>query len=114
HTSFSRDWSSDVCSSDLSPAGGRRYAVRLAASPGLSVTFGTLLADALQYVGFARFYSLALRASGGVSFGPDPQRFYAAGVQNWINPQYDSLPIEDENDFVFGTPVLPLRGYDLR
>lgn len=97
----------------LSPAGGRRYAVRLAASPGLSVTFGTLLADARQYVGFGRFYSLALRASGGVSFGPDPQRFYAAGVQNWINPQYDSLPIEDENDFVFGTPVLPLRGYDL-
>ena len=97
----------------LSPAGGRRYAVRLAASPGLSVTFATLLADARQYVGFGRFYSLAFRASGGVSVGPDPQRFYAAGVQNWINPQYDSLPIEDENDFVFGTPVLPLRGYDL-
>ncbi len=97
----------------LSPAGGRRYAARLAASPGLSVTFATLLADARQYVGFGRFYSLAFRASGGISVGPDPQRFYAAGVQNWINPRYDTLPIEDENDFVFGTPVLPLRGYDL-
>ncbi|MEO1076610.1 MAG: BamA/TamA family outer membrane protein, partial [Bacteroidota bacterium] len=37
--------------------------------------------------------------------------FYAAGVQNWVNPQFNRIPIEDEDDFVFGTPVLPLRGY---
>ena len=96
----------------LSPAGGRRYAVRLAGSP-VGVTFATLLADARQYVGFGRFYSLAFRASAGVSVGPDPQRFYAAGVQNWINPRFESIPIEDEDDFVFGTPVLPLRGYGI-
>ncbi len=95
----------------LAPAGGRRYAVRVAGSPGVGgITFGTVLADARQYLG-GRFYSLAVRASGGLSVGPTPQRFYAAGVQNWVNPEFASLPIRDENDFVFGTPVLPLRGY---
>ncbi len=97
----------------LFPAGGRRYALRLAGSPGVSVAFATLLADARQYVGLGRYYSLAFRASAGVSVGPDPQRFYAAGVQNWINPRFQSIPIEDENDFVFGTPVLPLRGFGI-
>ncbi len=97
----------------LFPSGGRRYALRLAGSPGVSVTFATLLADARQYVGLGRYYSFAFRASGGVSVGPNPQRFYAAGVQNWINPNFRSIPIEDENDFVFGTPVLPLRGFGI-
>ncbi len=97
----------------LFPAGGRRYALRLAGSPGGSVTFATLLGDARQYVGLGRYYSFALRASAGVSLGPNPQRFYAAGVQNWINPRFQSIPIDDENDFVFGTPVLPLRGFGI-
>ncbi len=97
----------------LFPSGGRRYALRLAGSPGGSVTFATLLGDARQYVGLGRFYSFAFRASAGISFGSNPQRFYAAGVQNWINPRFQSIPIDDENDFVFGTPVLPLRGFGI-
>ncbi|MDX1529961.1 MAG: peptidase MA family metallohydrolase [Rhodothermales bacterium] len=97
----------------LAPSGGHRWALRLAGSPGLSVTFGTVLADVRQYVGLGYGYSLAFRASGGLSFGPDPQRFYAAGVQNWINPDFERIPIEDEDDFVFGTPVLPLRGFSI-
>lgn len=94
----------------LAPRGGRRYAVRLAGSPGVGVTFGTVLAEVRQYFG-SRYYTLALRGAGGASFGPDPQAFFAAGVQNWINPAFEGVPIQDENDFVFGTPVLPLRGH---
>jgi Tol biopolymer transport system component len=97
----------------LFPSGGRRYALRLAGSPGTSVTFATLLADARQYIGLGPWYSFAMRASAGVSVGPNPQRFYAAGVQNWINPDFRSIPIEDENDFIFATPVLPLRGFGI-
>ncbi|MEM1043537.1 MAG: BamA/TamA family outer membrane protein [Bacteroidota bacterium] len=96
----------------LFPAGGRRYALRLEGSPGPSVTFATLLGDARQYLG-GRFYSLALRASAGLSLGPNPQRFYAAGVQNWINPRFQNIPIDDVNDFAFLTPVLPLRGFGI-
>ena len=95
----------------LAPRSGRRWAVGLAGSPGLSVLFGTALADARQYVDLGAGYTVALRLSGGLSVGPDPQRFYAAGVQNWVNPRFETLPVEDENDFLFGTPVLPLRGY---
>jgi hypothetical protein len=95
----------------LNPAGGRRFAVRLSGSPGISVAFASLLADVRQYFG-GRFYSVALRASAGASVGRDAQRFYSAGVQNWINPNVVGIPIRDENDFVFGTPVLPLRGHD--
>jgi Tol biopolymer transport system component len=97
----------------LFPSGGRRYAFRVAGSPGLSVAFATFLADARQYVGLGPWYSFAFRLSAGVSLGPDPQRFYAAGVQNWINPDFRSIPIEDENDFIFATPVLPLRGFGI-
>jgi Tol biopolymer transport system component len=94
----------------LAPSGGRRFAVRLSGSPGGEVAFASVLADARQYLGNGR-YTLAMRASGGASVGRDRQRFYAAGVQNWLNPRFDGVPIRDENDFVFGTPVLPLRGH---
>ncbi len=95
----------------LSPQSGRRWGVSLAGSPGPDVNFLSLLADARQYVALGSGYTVAFRASGGTSFGPDPQRFYAAGVQNWINPSYNRLPIENSDDFVFATPILPLRGY---
>ena len=95
----------------LSPLSGRRYAVGMSGSPGVSVLFATVLADARQYVHLGAGYTLAFRFSGGASVGPDPQRFYAAGVQNWVNPSFQTLPIQDENDFLFGTPVLPVRGY---
>ncbi len=95
----------------LFPASGRRWAASVSGSPGPDVRFVTLLADARQYVSLGPGYTLALRASGGASFGPNPQQFYAAGVQNWINPRYETLPIEDPDDFVFATPVLPLRGF---
>ncbi len=95
----------------MSPRSGRRWAVSLAGSPGPDVQFVTMLADARQYVALGSGYTVALRVSGGASIGPDPQRFYAAGVQNWINPSYNTLPIEDPDDFVFATPILPLRGY---
>ncbi len=95
----------------MSPQSGRRWAVSLAGSPGPDVNFATVLADVRQYVSLGFGYTIALRASGGASVGPDPQMFYAAGVQNWINPSYNTLPIEDPDDFVFATPVLPLRGY---
>ncbi|HYG67740.1 MAG TPA: BamA/TamA family outer membrane protein, partial [Anaeromyxobacteraceae bacterium] len=95
----------------LSPQSGRRWAVSVAGSPGPDINFVTLLADARQYVGLGYGYTIALRGSGGASFGPDPQQFYAAGVQNWLNASYRTLPIEDPDDFVFATPVLPLRGF---
>ena len=95
----------------LGPAPGTRWAASLAAAPGPDAFFATALADGRRYRSLGPGYALALRASAGLSVGPDPQRFYAAGVQNWVNPSLGSLPVESPDDFVFATPVLPLRGF---
>lgn len=96
---------------EIGPGGGQRAAVRLSGSPALGgVTFLSVLADGRAYrpVGAA---TAALRLAVGASVGPQPQRYYSAGVGNWLNPDLDGATIRDENDFVFGTPVLPLRGF---
>ena len=101
----------------LYPLGGHRLAVSVSGSPGViggqDLQFATLLGDARAYTSFARnIYTLAFRLSGGTSVGPGQQLFYSSGVQNWINRQFDNangFPIEDITDFIFATPVLPLR-----
>ncbi|GIV57269.1 MAG: hypothetical protein KatS3mg042_0182 [Rhodothermaceae bacterium] len=103
----------------LYPAGGMRMALNVAGAPfsfnRQQTRFATILGDVRAYTSFGRGrYSLALRLSGGASFGPDQQLFYTSGVQNWINRAFDEVngfPIDDLTDFVFATPVLPLRGY---
>jgi len=105
----------------LSPSSGHRFAVSVAGSPfslaGRQTQFALLLGDARVYTSFGRgLYSFALRVSGGASVGPDQQLFYTSGVQNWINRQFDDtngFPITEVSDFVFATPVLPLRGYEI-
>ena len=99
------------------PSGGHRVAVSLSGGIG-SIQFATLLADARAYTSLfgARGLTLGLRASAGTSAGGTPQLFYAAGVQNWLNRDFDDasgFPIDDPADFVFATPVLPLRGHPL-
>ncbi|HEX8298143.1 MAG TPA: BamA/TamA family outer membrane protein [Rubricoccaceae bacterium] len=95
------------------PRRGGRAAAGLAVAVGPDAFFGTVLGDARRYLPIAPVpgATLALRASAGLSVGPDPQRFYAAGVQTWLNPRLGSLPVEGPDDFVFATPVLPLRGF---
>ncbi len=102
----------------LYPTSGSRLALSLSGSA-LSFTreqirFITVLGDARTYASFAHgAYVLAFRASAGTSLGPNKQLFYTSGVQNWINRSFDQtngFPISDVTDFVFATPILPLRG----
>ena len=95
----------------FTPQSGARWAASLAGSPGPNAAFATALVDGRLYRSFGPGYALAVRASAGLSLGPEPQRFYAAGVENWIGATFDSLPVRNEDDFVFATPVLPLRGF---
>ncbi|QXD14171.1 BamA/TamA family outer membrane protein [Rhodocaloribacter litoris] len=103
----------------LYPIGGSRLAINLAGAPfsfnRQQVRFLSVLADVRAYTSLDRGrYSFAFRLSGGTSLGPDRQLFYTSGVQNWINRDFDEangFPIDDVTDFVFATPVLPLRGY---
>ncbi len=105
----------------LYPTNGHRVALSIGGSP-LSfdrqqVRFLTLLTDARAYSSFGGgWYTLAVRGSAGASFGSHPQRFYTSGVQNWINRHFDEengFPLANVTDFVFATPILPTRGYDI-
>ena len=95
----------------LGPRSGARWAASLSGSPGPDAAFATVLADGRRYWSVGPGYAVALRGSAGLSLGPNPQRFYAAGVQNWVQTEFDSLPVEGPDDFVFATPVLPVRGF---
>lgn len=100
------------------PISGSRYNLTATASPKLGdngVGFYTLLGDARTYLSLGNEYSVALRGAGGFSFGPDPQKFFVGGVENWINYSYNrdaKMPLENAEDFTFLTPGFPLRGFD--
>ena len=95
----------------LGARSGSRWAASLSGAPGPDAFFASALVDGRRYWPLGPGYTVAVRGSAGLSVGPDPQRFYAAGVQNWVNADLASVPIRDADDFVFATPVLPLRGY---
>ncbi len=105
----------------LSPIDGGRLAVSISGAPlafnDANIRFGTVLFDARLYESFGRSrYTWALRMSTGHSFGRTQQVFYTSGVQNWLNRDFDDVngfPIEEVTDFVFATPMMPLRGYDI-
>jgi outer membrane protein assembly factor BamA len=97
---------------------GSRYYLTGMASPKLGsngVGFYTLLGDFRHYIPLSKYgdYSIGGRFSGGVSFGPNPQKFFVGGVDNWIGYEVknNTLPIENAEDFTYVTPGYPLRGY---
>ena len=100
-----------------SPVRGSRYEVRTFGSPGFgstTLTFASVTFDYRKYYRFWDDFSHVLRASGGGSFGANPQRFFIGGTENWINRTFEDgrIPINSEEDFAFLTAALPLRGYN--
>src|SRR5690606_38353592 len=86
----------------IAPSAGVRMAIAVAGSPitfeGGPVRFMTVIADLRRYVPLREDMTLALRASGGSSFGPESQSFYSSGVLNWVNRSFDELngfPVRD-------------------
>ncbi len=101
----------------ISPRRGSRYNITVHGSPKLSddsFGFMSVLADYRTYTSIGRDYTFALRFTAGSSFGPNPQKFMLGGVEGWINRRFEDnvIPIEDAQDFVFLTPVLPMRGHN--
>jgi len=99
------------------PSRGTRYNFTIFGVPPLkknSFSFGTVSGDYRTYFKFWKEYSLTVRLAGGISFGRNPQKFMLGGTDNWINYQFEEnrIPIESAEDFLFLTPVLPLRGYN--
>ncbi len=102
----------------FNPVSGSRYSATVMASPKLGsqgVGFYTVLGDFRHYFPFGKYgeYSIGTRFSGGASFGPNPQKFFVGGVENWFNYEINgnALPIENAEDYPFLAPGYPLRGY---
>lgn len=100
----------------LSPLMGSRYYVGVQLTPKLSqsgIGFVTLRGDYRHYFRLGRWSSFAIRLAGGASLGPNPQKFFTLGTDNWLNPSFPTrqLPYDVPEDFIFATAVFPLRGY---
>jgi Tol biopolymer transport system component len=99
------------------PIEGTRYRFETYGNPGIGKSrlgFYTFAGDYRTYLRFWTDYSFAIRFSGGYSGGPNAQRFFLGGIENWINRSFatSEIPIESNSDYAFLTAVLPLRGYD--
>lgn len=111
---FTRDYTEQGF---ITPLGGSRMAISLSASPPIPGTdviqFASVLGDYRKYIGLGYTYSLALRASGGVSLGRDANTFFMGGMMNWINLQWknNDIPIDRIESTFFALPALPMRGH---
>lgn len=107
----------DVLYGYYSPIQGTRYSFRIFGNPGFTnvkQAFYSAVWDYRKYFRFFYDHSFVFRFSGGYSGGPNPQRFFLGGVENWINRTFatGTIPINSPADFAFLTPALPLRGYN--
>ncbi len=98
------------------PHQGSRYNIGIKGTPKLSsnsISFITLTGDFRQYIPVTNYMSLALRASGGKSFGANPRNFFIGGTENWINSIWfnGNLPFDQPEDFAFMDFPMPLRGW---
>ena len=100
------------------PIDGWRWRLDVTASPkynDTSLEFQTIQADIRRYFKLNREYSFALRLSGGLSEGPNAQRFFLGGESNWINQKWRDYVLDNDNeslleDIYFSDFVTPLRG----
>jgi len=101
----------------ITPQGGTRFTLSASGSPGLGIdspTFASLFGDFRHYVNLGLNSSLAFRASGAVSTGPESQTYFLGGMLGWINYRWadNSIPFERLTDTFFTLPAMPLRGYE--
>lgn len=88
------------------------YGSSKAITPALDLQ--TVMADYRSYVPLFRELIFAYRVSGGLSNGRDRQHFFIGGTEGWINRSFDGgyIPLRSADDYLFLTPVLPMRGFN--
>ena len=98
------------------PINGRRAKISLGTGVNLfdtdDVEFYSAEFDYRKYWHFGNLYSIALRVTGGASFGRTPKLYLLGGTTNFIgNATIDAKVYEVENLY-FKEVVTPLRGID--
>jgi Tol biopolymer transport system component len=101
------------------PSNGSRFNFSFYASPKIgdeSPDLQTYVFDYRDYSKFWKDYVFAFRITGGLSTGDNAQHFLLGGTEGWINRAFDgfggNIPIVNVEDYLFLTPVLPMRGYN--
>jgi hypothetical protein len=99
------------------PVKGTRYNITTLGTPELSIDGGgfvSFIEDFRHYFKLSDEHSFVFRFTSGASFGPNPQRFYLGGTENWINYEFENnnIPISNVEEFAFSSPIMPMRGYN--
>ena len=101
------------------PSNGSRFNFTFYGSPkwsDQSPDIQTYTFDYRDYSKLWKDYMFAFRLSGGLSTGENAQYFLLGGTEGWINRAFDgsggNIPIVNAEDYLFLTPVLPMRGYN--
>jgi len=107
----------DVLWGYTAPSKGTRYFIDAKASPLVTsngLAFVKLDFDYRKYMPIiSNYLTFVFRGAGGTSLGPDPQRSFLGGTENWINAQFtgNRYPFVEPEDFVFEQIIMPLRGF---
>lgn len=104
----------DVLYGLYAPNQGSRYYIGFKGSPKFSedgIGFLTFSTDIRHYETFFNYLTLAIRGTAAKSFGPNPQRFFLGGTENWINASFlgGYLPFDEPEDFAFMEFIMPMR-----
>jgi Tol biopolymer transport system component len=99
------------------PITGTRYKINIFGTPKIGasgLSFVNTTVDYRTYLRLGRYYGFAFRLAGGGSFGRNPQKFIIGGVENWINPTFETgyVPLVNAEDYIFLQVGVPLRGYN--
>jgi len=98
------------------PNRGSRFKVSMQGTPKLGengMSFLTVDADIRGYLPITNWVNLAGRLSGARSLGPNPQKFFLGGTDNWINPRFNRNTdiFQNPEDFAFMNFITPMRGF---
>ena len=98
------------------PVNGRRVKLMVDAGANLfdshDITFYSVGADYRKYWHLDPGVSMAIRLSGGASFGATPKQYFLGGTTNYIGNVTVEAKVYDVENLYFSDVVTPLRGQD--
>lgn len=98
------------------PVNGRRAKVTLSTGINLfdagDINFQAAEFDYRKYWHFKKRFSMALRFSGGASFGDTPKQYFLGGTSYWIGNRTLDAEVYEVENLYFADVVTPLRGIE--
>ena len=97
------------------PVNGRRVKLTLSSVVNFfdagDIEFQSVEFDYRKYWHFKKTFSMALRLSGGASFGETPKQYFLGGTTNWIGTRTVDTKVYEVENLYFADVVTPLRSH---